>query len=524
MYRLLLVDDEAIVKISMQKIIDWETTDFMLVGMANSGLTALDFVKTTPVDAVITDLQMPGMDGVELITVLRERGFQGPILALSNYSDYALVRGALTAGAFDYLLKVNLNPENLKSFLQKMADLIREKTDRMHEVQRKDDLIKTQQRALHLASLRNFFLETQDAAPQPDSGILLPDNLFPATVCTVLINKESGIGSTAIKFLKPVVEEIFEDISPFFTIDIHQNELLCLVSEASMQSSGKKIKNKLIRLDKQISIYFSAGSLITYTCGAKDLITARKMYHVCTHSYERQFYHCSETPMQIILGGQQIDWVTIRSNYISSAISHMHNNAWDSILLETADFIELCSKVHVPPASLMDAISCIIWYGYDLKYTPWSKDDAAQLHLRLKNCRNTTQLQQYLQELFTSLPRDEIEKTPIARKEIQQAVQYVNEFYMKKLTLEEVADHVGLNREYLCRLFRAETGDSMFHYITEVRMRKAADLLLADKSLLIKEVALSVGIDDPYFFSKKFKAFWGISPTNYHDHMAAPLD
>ena len=103
-------------------------------------------------------------------------------------------------------------------------------------------------------------------------------------------------------------------------------------------------------------------------------------------------------------------------------------------------------------------------------------------------------------------------------------MQYVNEFYMKKMSLDEISAHVGLNREYLSRLFRAETGTSLFQYITEVRMRKAAELLAANKDILIKEVALDVGIDDPYFFSKKFKTFYGISPTSFYENMHQPIN
>ena len=67
MFSILLVDDEPIVKISMQRIIDWTKTRFRITCSASSGAAALKMVKTHQVDAVITDLQMPGMGGIALI-------------------------------------------------------------------------------------------------------------------------------------------------------------------------------------------------------------------------------------------------------------------------------------------------------------------------------------------------------------------------------------------------------------------------------------------------------------------------
>ena len=96
---------------------------------------------------------------------------------------------------------------------------------------------------------------------------------------------------------------------------------------------------------------------------------------------------------------------------------------------------------------------------------------------------------------------------------------FVNQNYGSKLTLEAVANHVGLAREYLSRLFIKETGVNLFEYIMDVRMRKAAELLGGNTPVLIKEVALTVGFDNQYSFSRKFKEYYGVSPINYKDSL-----
>ena len=101
------------------------------------------------------------------------------------------------------------------------------------------------------------------------------------------------------------------------------------------------------------------------------------------------------------------------------------------------------------------------------------------------------------------------------KKEVQAVIIYVNAHYMDKLTLDSIADYVGLNREYLSRLFSKETGTGLFQYINEVRMKRAGEMIRSNKQVYIKEVAAAVGFDDPYFFSRKFKDFYGKTPSEY---------
>ena len=118
MYNLLLVDDEPLIKVAFQSAVEWGKNGFLLAATASNGQEALHIVETQHIDAVITDLKMPGMDGLALIHELKKRSFTGPILVLSNYSDFDSVRTALTDGAYDYFLKINMNGESIGEHLE----------------------------------------------------------------------------------------------------------------------------------------------------------------------------------------------------------------------------------------------------------------------------------------------------------------------------------------------------------------------------------------------------------------------
>ncbi|HZG75580.1 MAG TPA: response regulator [Paenibacillus sp.] len=119
MYKVVLVDDEAIVKQSMRKLIEDADCGFRVVGEAKNGQQALDVIRETQPDVVVTDIHMPVMDGLEL---LERAAAEFPGLyavILSGYDEFAYAQKALRLGAQDYLLKP-ITPENVEALLIKI--------------------------------------------------------------------------------------------------------------------------------------------------------------------------------------------------------------------------------------------------------------------------------------------------------------------------------------------------------------------------------------------------------------------
>jgi two-component system response regulator YesN len=120
----LLVDDEPLVKMALQKIIDWESHHYAICATASDGEEALRLQVELSPDIIITDLKMPGLDGIELIKRLKQAKYTGCVLIISNYDDYEYVREGLKLGAVDYLLKIALNKQSLLEQLQKCREIL----------------------------------------------------------------------------------------------------------------------------------------------------------------------------------------------------------------------------------------------------------------------------------------------------------------------------------------------------------------------------------------------------------------
>jgi len=124
MYRVLFAEDEAVMRMAFSKMMSWDDTGFQLASVVANGAEALSYIEKNKVDILITDLKMPVMDGLELIEALKKRSFRGVILVLSNYTDFELVRKALTRGAADYILKLNIDGETLLKQLRAAAVIL----------------------------------------------------------------------------------------------------------------------------------------------------------------------------------------------------------------------------------------------------------------------------------------------------------------------------------------------------------------------------------------------------------------
>ena len=105
MYKVLIVDDEPIIREGLKCFIDWESKGFSIVGEAENGKKAEMFFDHNPVDVIITDIRMPEMDGFELMDRIHGKGFYPPFIILSGYNEFEYAREAMKREAVYYLLK-----------------------------------------------------------------------------------------------------------------------------------------------------------------------------------------------------------------------------------------------------------------------------------------------------------------------------------------------------------------------------------------------------------------------------------
>lgn len=119
-----IVDDEPIIRMGLQKLINWEELDFEITCMAQNGKQALEQLETEKVDLIITDIEMPIMNGLDFIREVRERDRNVEIVILTAYDDFEYAKTAIKYGITEYILK----PVEEKAVMQLLLQ-IREEID-----------------------------------------------------------------------------------------------------------------------------------------------------------------------------------------------------------------------------------------------------------------------------------------------------------------------------------------------------------------------------------------------------------
>ena len=129
MIKVLIVDDEKLVRIAMRNIISWEECGARVLGYVKDGVEALGVLEKEKIDLLITDLKMPNMDGITLIKEIKKRKLNTTIVVLSNHGDFNLVREAMKNGAFDYILKLTIEAKAIEEILKQVKEMIFEKEE-----------------------------------------------------------------------------------------------------------------------------------------------------------------------------------------------------------------------------------------------------------------------------------------------------------------------------------------------------------------------------------------------------------
>ncbi|MBW7453998.1 response regulator, partial [Paenibacillus sepulcri] len=119
MYSVLLVDDEIWSLEGIRKLFDWEKQGFTVTAQVTDASEAYDLICSTKPDVVFTDIRMPEISGIELLTKTRKAGIQSEFVIVSGFAEFEYAQEALRRGAFDYQLKP-IDPDEAGLLLQKL--------------------------------------------------------------------------------------------------------------------------------------------------------------------------------------------------------------------------------------------------------------------------------------------------------------------------------------------------------------------------------------------------------------------
>ncbi|MGO4269761.1 response regulator, partial [Paenibacillus sp. TAF58] len=126
MIKVMIVDDDKLVRKGLISAMPWHDFDMEVVGEASNGEKALEFIAANAVDLLLTDLAMPVMSGIELLKIVRKQYPSIYTVVLTFHQDFEYIQEALRLGAIDYIAKVQLEKERFEEVLERIYKRITE--------------------------------------------------------------------------------------------------------------------------------------------------------------------------------------------------------------------------------------------------------------------------------------------------------------------------------------------------------------------------------------------------------------
>lgn len=481
MKKVLIADDDFLVRTYLKQLIDWEQQGFSIVGEAKNGQDALELIKNTAPDVVITDICMPIMDGIELIRRLKSENSSCHILVLSSHDDFNYVREALKLGIDDYLLKDNLTPKHILDFLQ---EHIKETGgDRLNTVT-DDELLEIGKEKLRADFLTNFtagaFSAENIAAASSKAGIN-PSFSMAAGILIELrgyrgrkVNlnetlKELG-ASTVQRFLPSARTVVFKlaDFASLWGIFV-------FLDAASKASVNKAVLEISAHLSRKVRSYLDLAMIAGFTNLAPNLASFMQEWTKLVRLNEGFFYLPQGTYSiaKIPIVNDNID--SIKENIINFSDCCREN------LLSSRARQELAAKLKLTAAEIAE----------------------------LKNADDIEELKELAESWL---------KAKDARKNIHpsiaQALTLIETHYKEPLTQPDIAAAVHLNPAYFSTLFKKNVGKGFREFLAERRIDAVKEQLLSSTER-IKDIATAIGFEDYPYFCRLFKQLTGLSPQEY---------
>ncbi|MEF9967191.1 MAG: response regulator [Longicatena sp.] len=514
MYKVLIADDERIIRITLKNMIDWKAFDCEVVGTAKDGNEALALFDDLQPEIIITDLMMPGMDGIELITKIKERSKNSQVIALSNYSDFEYVRDAMKAGAFDYLLKVTLEKKDLENIITQVKENC--KADNINHEEESESALNELQQCLVL-------MKNEHVVGKEKIQKTLEQPIFQAyedgyQLAYFRIDNINHLYQNKIKdhtLLHTHLSDLIKE-----SIPVAMEHLLLFISNHSgvilFHSKEKlRILNICNSMMRNIHQYMDVHLSITLSDVLYSFDAFFEIYEKLLKSQTMRFY---EQEGSLIQCEDKIEFHDLKMDDIHfhlDILEAVNHTDFDKVNQLEEEMILYMKENEIKPSVVIEYFIFIFNNIEGNEIAKGMKQALAfdKLAARIRMCETIDKLKEVVDDSFQQIEiwmKDA--STNKYRQEVLDIMAYVEAHLDQRLTLKVIATDFEMSESSLSRTFKSETGKNLNYYINEKKMKKAMDIL-SQSGGMVKDAATAVGMDDQLYFNKVFKKFYNISPS-----------
>jgi len=506
MKRILLVDDEVPIISGLKLLIKRYFQDrYTVIGEASSGREAIEKTKELAPDIILIDVQMPGISGLDAIRALSQSGTPRAFILITAYERFEIAREALRLGVCDYILKP-ISRDRLEVALNS-ASLYLERLKIIEE--RELEYIEREQRIAPFLKQALFYsLKDGKKSPQDlhllfaalkiphESGCIAFVYFYPQKAGTV-----SDLYHRLSQLVNYKTEALVSDV-----IDNRYCMLLIPLRNPQELDQFQQLIQKEFMAELAIQELVIAYGSIESISNIHDSWDKAFLSLISDHSGFQEYtdlrwpiefdisFRKEAERGQIGSAGKQLEEILLN---IARSEEHSQDEVFRILVLLGTLVLYIAQTQILADETIRDL------FDFQPMLSLWEKG---------------------LTELFIEAVRNHFHKISMQAEKrrnysplIQRTVQYIGNHFTEPITLEGVADVIGVSPVTLSRLMSEELGMGFARTLIDHRIKKAQQLL-RQGNLSIKEISIICGYQDPNYFTRLFKSITGMTPREYETH------
>lgn len=505
MYRILLTDDEQIVIDSLSMILNKNFSGQIELFSASSGAKALEIVRENGIDIIFMDIHMPGISGLETISLIRQINPKIVIIILSAYDQFQYAQEALNLGAFKYLTKPvnrNLIVQTARDAMNQIDSARESMTDSI-ALHQKLSVVSTMVESDFIYSCIFNNVGTDFSEYLNYFGISGKDYFFACIEIPAAADKKYEIYVQVRDILasksRCITGSFMGDrIGVFFPLTENHEETIQDIYNLLATKISASIKIGVSELESDIKnaqkAYNSAAAALMKIEGSGGLEFSSK------ERAEKKTLASYEKPAGKIMSAVRAGNTSALSQSVKEFTAALFEDFPD-------DLDKIKGNIF---ALIVRGRDCVIQSN-----AAYTNEAASKAFAFLAGTDSEKALSDFLAERMVEFAIAlSAAKEKSANPLVAKAQNYIEQHLSEDVSLEQLSSELQVSPFYLSKLFKEETGDTYINYVTAARLEKSKKLL-EDDSLIIKEVAALVGYNDQNYFSKLFRQKFGVTPSEY---------
>jgi two-component system response regulator YesN len=528
---MVIVDDEPFIIEGLKRLADWEDYGVEITAHAFNGSAALDIIKKSPVDILVTDLKMPKMDGLELIRNVRKLDLDIRVIVLSGYNDFEYVKESLKYGIENYILK----PVNEDELISTVKNTIAKIDDNINKLRMYQNNITLLRENVLYRWVSGGISSDELVQRSGFLGIDLGGSEYMVAVLRILSEQDPheitfdralssdevrGIGSRTLGRIKnnAMFYGLKKDIVFIFygshgAIDGIDTEK---IKEAARGCIAKI--NAELDVDCFITLGNVAGSYKDVSRSYEAALETQEYFLIFKQNNVIDSREIAARQQSFQHSDVKIDFAAFKNLVLS------HKTEELSSFID-ALYGELSGIEGMTPNYLQNTAMELLFYIINFLKTIRIDTDHLYSDMKKINISRintikelTDSIKNICASIIELLSLKENRTSPL----INGVLSHISNNYAGEISLKTLSQIFNCNANYLGQVFKTEIGEFFTDFLNRFRIEKACGLL-AGEHLKASEVSGMVGYIDQNYFYKAFKKYTGISPSEYKNYIKSGI-